>query len=227
MSRPYIFVHMMMSIDGRIDCNMTAQLKGNAEYYSTLSELDAPSRVSGRVTAQTELTRGSLFESKSSEQLGKEDFAMNRDASSYNIVTDTKGTLNWADDSAASFPHLILTSEKVSKDYLNYLNSKNISWIATGKDSINLKRAMEILGDKFSVKRLAVVGGGKINGGFLAAKIVDEISIVIGPGIDGRIGQSALFDMTDMGNTPISLKLKGIKTYEDGAVWLRYLLESK
>lgn len=36
MSKPYIIVHMMSSIDWRIDCAMTAQLAGDSEYYSTL-----------------------------------------------------------------------------------------------------------------------------------------------------------------------------------------------
>lgn len=28
MNKPYIIVHMMTSVDGRIDCGMTAQLAG-------------------------------------------------------------------------------------------------------------------------------------------------------------------------------------------------------
>ena len=52
MSKPYIVCHMMMSIDGRIDCGMTVQLAGNHEYYEALAALNAPTRVSGRVTAQ-------------------------------------------------------------------------------------------------------------------------------------------------------------------------------
>lgn len=31
MNRPYVLVHMMASIDGRIDCGMTAQLAGEPE----------------------------------------------------------------------------------------------------------------------------------------------------------------------------------------------------
>ena len=52
MNKPYIVCHMMTSVDGRIDCAMTEHLPGVEEYYETL---DAPSRVSGRVTAQLEL----------------------------------------------------------------------------------------------------------------------------------------------------------------------------
>ena len=48
---------MMTSVDGRIDCAMTEHLPGVEEYYKTLDALDAPSRVSGRVTAQLELAQ--------------------------------------------------------------------------------------------------------------------------------------------------------------------------
>ncbi len=56
MSRPYIICHMMTSVDGRIDCAMTERLPGVEEYYDTLHELNAPSRVSGRVTAELEMS---------------------------------------------------------------------------------------------------------------------------------------------------------------------------
>lgn len=49
-------------------------------------------------------------------------------------------------------PYLIVTSEKVSKEYLNYLDGQNISWIACGKESVNLVRATEILAEEFDVR---------------------------------------------------------------------------
>lgn len=220
MSKPYIIVHMMMSIDGRIDCGMTAQLDGNDEYYSTLSAIDAPTRVSGGVTAGTEMADGQIKQ-QDGTPLGKEEFAKNNDAKAYNIATDSKGCLRWSDESHSTFPHLILTTTNVSQDYVDYLNKNHISWIATGNKHVNLQRAMEILGDQFGIKRLAVVGGGRINGGFLKAGLVDEISVVIGPGVDGRSNQPALFDgLTD--GRPVPLKLKNVQSYPDGAVWLRY-----
>ncbi len=62
MNKPYIICHMMTSVDGRIDCGMTAKLRGVNEYYETLSMLHTPSTVSGRVTAELEMHyRESLF----------------------------------------------------------------------------------------------------------------------------------------------------------------------
>ena len=52
MKKPYIICHMMTSVDGRIDCAMTEHLPGVQEYYDTLDALNAPTRVSGRVTAE-------------------------------------------------------------------------------------------------------------------------------------------------------------------------------
>ena len=42
-------------------------------------------------------------------------------------------------------PYLIVTSEKVSKEYLDYLDRQNISWIACVKEHVDLVRATEIL----------------------------------------------------------------------------------
>ena len=36
MKKPYMICHMMMSIDGRIDCGMTVKIAGSNEYYETL-----------------------------------------------------------------------------------------------------------------------------------------------------------------------------------------------
>lgn len=39
MKKPYIICHMMISIDGRIDCAMTSKLPGVNDYYTTLDEI--------------------------------------------------------------------------------------------------------------------------------------------------------------------------------------------
>lgn len=221
MTKPYIIVHMMMSVDGRIDCGMTAQLDGNHEYYATLNALQAPTRVTGSGTAAAELANGS-FSCPDNKSLGQAGFQQNSVADAYNIIVDSQGRMTWGNDADAEVPHLILTSENVSQSYLHYLNQQHISWIAAGKQHVDVKQAMNILNREFNVDRLAVVGGGKINGGFLTAGVVDEISIVIGPGIDGRTGQPSLIDGMDKGSEPLTLDLQSVKSYEDGAIWLRY-----
>ena len=144
------------------------------EYYSTLDSLAAPSRVSGRVTAQLEIARPGTFEPQDAA-LGHESFSRNADADGYEIVIDTRGTLLWDEPDA---------SERVSRDYLAYLGGLHISWIACGKERVDLARACEILASAFGVERMAVVGGGHINAAFPAEGLLDEVSVLIGAGID-------------------------------------------
>ena len=217
--RPYIICHMMTSIDGRIDCAMTEHLPGE-EYYPLLESLDAPTRVSGRYTAEIEMALQGKF-NDSLTQYGKEGFNKAIDSEAYEVIIDTKGTLLWNDSSEYERPLLIVCSQKVSNEYLDYLSSKHISWIVTGKENADLKKACEILYNEFKVERMCVVGGGKINGAFLENGLLDEISILIGAGIDGRIGQPSVFDGLKQDNV-VSLKLKNVKSFDSGAVWLRY-----
>ena len=159
MNRPYIICHMMSSVDGRIDCAMTEKLPGVEEYYSTLGELNAATTLSGKTTAKLELAESGEFKPSSAEKLCKEAFSKKADARGYEVITDTKGTLLWQDE--AEKPRVVITSEQVSKDYIDYLDGKNISWIACGKNGIDLARACEILFDEFGVRRMAIVGGGR------------------------------------------------------------------
>lgn len=203
MIKPYIVCHMMTSVDGRIDCAMTEHLPGVQEYYDTLDALDAPTRISGRVTAELEMALPGKFEAKTAEALGKEAFSKAADAEGYEIVVDTHGTLLWGESAEDERPLLILTSEQVSKEYLAYLNGKHISWIACGKEHVDLKRTCEIL----------------------AAGLLDEVSILIDTGIDGRGGMQSVFDGLPMERGVTPLKLTSVQQYGSGAVWLRYNVE--
>lgn len=224
MKKPNIICHMMTSIDGRIDCEMVGQLTGVKEYYTTLEELNLPTTLSGRVTAQLELAMPGIFQAGKSEKFGKEGISRKVEADGYEVIVDTKGMLLWKDDTEAEKPHVIITSEQVSTEYLEYLDTRNVSWIACGREKIDLVRVMEILAEEFGVERLGIVGGPAINSAFLDAGLLDEISILIGSGIDGRQGMPAVFDGFPKDKSPIPVKLKKVKTYENGAVWLRYLV---
>ena len=218
MKKPYIVCHMKMSIDGRIDCAMTEKIQGVTEYYETLEALEAPSTLSGRNTAELEMAEEGFFKSVSDLPYGKIGFSKNMDAKCYEIITDTHGKLLWADDRHDEKPMLIITSEQVSQKYLDYLDHKKISWIACGEESIDLTKAMEIQYNEFGVKRLAIVGGVTINGAFLVAGLLDEVSLLVGPAIDGRAGMTAVFDGISADHEPFDLRFKSVKTYEDGAL---------
>ena len=225
MKKPYIVCHMMTSLDGRIDCAMTAQLPGVDDYYRALGALQVPTTVSGRVTAQLEMALPGDFQAKDSTPVGKEAFSRKTDAPGYEVVADTHGKLLWPDAGQEEKPLLILTSEQVPQEYLTYLDGRNISWLATGKERIDLARATEILATEFGVERMAVVGGSAINTSFLDAGLLDEVSILVGAGIDGRGGMPAVFDGLPMARPMIPLRLTDVQRFDSGAVWLQYSIQ--
>lgn len=124
-------------------------------------------------------------------------------------------------------PLLVVTSEDRPREYHETLTRQGLSWIAVGKGRIDLKEMLEILNREFNVDRMAVVGCGHINGSFLAEGLLDEISVMIGPGIDGRKGMASVFDGIDAPDRPATLlKLKSLERMGD-TVWLRYTLKSE
>jgi len=197
-------------------------LVGVDDYYETLDALNTPTTLSGRVTAQLELALKGNFKPKNNEMYGKEGFSKKKDAKGYEVIVDTKGTLLWDNDDNYNKPHLIIMSEQVTKEYLEYLDNQNISWIVCGEKQIDLKRAVEILSEQYGVKRMAVVGGPAINSSFLKEGLLDEISILIGLGIDGRKDMPSVFDGFAMDMPIIPLKFDSVKSFDDGAVWIRY-----
>jgi len=73
------------------------------------------------------------------------------------------------------------------------------------------------------IRRLLLEGGGHINGAFLAAGLVDEVSILVVSGIDGRRGIPTVFDgMSPNRSAAIRLKLKSMEQRKSDTIWLRY-----
>lgn len=224
MDKPYIVCYMMTSVDGRIDCEMTGQLPGVEEYYPLLAELGLQSAVSGKITAQLELAEAGAFQPKDNTPAASEVTSKKTDsANGYTIVVDTKGTLLWKNDAEYAKPHILITSKQVSRDYLSYLDEKNISYIVAGDTCIDLAAACAALKEAFGIERLGVVGGPAINTAFLDAGLLDEIILLIGAGIDGRAAFPPVFNRTDSSRGKVTpLKLVEAKTYPSGAVFIRY-----
>ena len=218
--KPYIICHMMQSVDGRIACDMVDNISGD-EYSDALDSLDCQAHIEGRHSYQIHRCGFEEFKPTAPGRIAEPAVYVAGSAEVYNVSVDTRGTLLWDDDNSG---HICIVSLKASPEYLDYLRAKGISYIAVGDDRIDLARAVGILHDKFGVRRIAVVGGGEINGGFLAAGLLDEISVMTAPGIDGRKGQPALFDgvADSPGFLPARLEFKEVSTYPNGVLWARY-----
>lgn len=88
---------------------------------------------------------------------------------------------------------------------------------------MDLPKAVDLLGQHFGIRRLLLEGGGHINGGFLQAGLVDEVSLLLVAGIDGRHDIPSVFDGLDAGRkTAVPLRLKSVENRDNDALWIRY-----
>ena len=177
--------------------------------------------VEGKTTAVMHYADPGVFTGGDETPVGEPCFFKASDSETWHVVTDTKGTLLWPETTEKS--RLCLVSEKASRGYLEYLKCRGISYIAVGKGAIDLKKALEMLVEHFGTRRVAVVGGGHINGSFLREELLDEVSMVYGPGIDGRSSFATAFEGIPKGHEePYHLKLIAARVMLEDAVWLRY-----
>lgn len=219
--KPYIICHMMSLLDGRIDCNVTEQIESGDEYYDALDQLHCPSTLMGRVTMEMHYAHPEPFIAENKTPISNEEFNIAIEAKGYLVAIDTLGKLRWPHNQFDGMPLLVITSIDCPKEYLETLTKQHISWIATGKNSINLKRAMEILHNNFNIQRLSLTGGGHINGAFLSEGLIDEVSIMWCPGIDGRKGMASIFDGLEANVSPTKLKLISVEKLGE-TIWARY-----
>jgi riboflavin biosynthesis pyrimidine reductase len=229
MNKPYVVVHALSSIDGRIQAhNWPPSFKTTADVFERTAEtIKADAWVVGRTTMQE-------FSSKRPPRLGrpdpsipKEDFVGAHTAKTYAVAIDPSGKCRW-DSNMVSTEHVIeVLTEQVSTAYLKHLRDKQVSYVFAGRTSIDLRVALAKLAKHFGIKRVRVDGGGTVWGSFLKASLIDEISHVIVPVADGSVGTPTVFD-AEPGHTrrrAAALRLKSLKRLPGGVLWVRYLVE--
>jgi riboflavin biosynthesis pyrimidine reductase len=81
---------------------------------------------------------------------------------------------------------------------------------------------LQKLRKELGIKTLLLEGGGKINGSFLAADLIDELSVLLAPVADGGVGTPSLFDAKEGRGPARKLELLAVEKRKGDLVWLRY-----
>jgi 2,5-diamino-6-(ribosylamino)-4(3H)-pyrimidinone 5'-phosphate reductase len=221
--RPYIICHMLSSIDGKIDGASLEGLSATGEYEATGAQLNGDAWICGRATMQQHFADPGTFVARSQTAAGPTPVHVARRASSYAVAVDTVGKLLWSSSDIEGDHLICVASGRVSTEYLAMLRDMEISYVVSGENEIDLVEAADLLGERFGIRRLLLEGGGHINGSFLEAGLLDEISLLIAPGIDGRHEIAAVFEgVKRQGGKAVPLKLKSLERREKDLIWLRY-----
>lgn len=226
--KPYVICHTMSSIDGRLQGNRWG-LKDTAKYFEKpAKKIKVDAWIVGRTTMEE-------FSSKKPHRLGKpqpsiqkKDFVGRHKAKTFAVAIDPSGKCRW-DTNMTDTEHVIeVLTESVSTAVLKHYQDKQVSYIFAGKKEIDLKKALMKLNSLFGIKKCRIDGGGTVNGSFLKAGLIDEVSHIVVPIADGAMETPAVFDV-EVGHTKRmakKLKLKSVKRLPKNVLWIRYLVKN-
>ncbi|MFL5581985.1 MAG: dihydrofolate reductase family protein [Gemmatimonadaceae bacterium] len=229
--RPRVICHMTTSVDGRIVVNGWPDSTAAAvrrEYEQVHARYAADGWICGRVTMEPFAGRTRAEAEVARAHAGggrREDFVAPGDHDSFAFAIDASGRLAWETNDIDGDHVVAIVSERVSDEYLAFLRAQEVSYLLAGARDVDLALALEKIGARFGVRTLMLEGGGRINGGMLRAGLIDEVSLLVAPVADGRVGTPALFDVDGADVPPPRLALEAVERREGDVVWLRYRVE--
>ena len=217
---------MMTSLDGRILTDgWPLAPEGRKQYEEVHASYESDGWLCGRVTMEQHFAQATRPESEvKREHTGapREDFIAPGKHESYAFALDEHGKLAW-DSSDIEGDHVVaILSERVSDDYLAFLRDKGVSYLLCGARDVDLALMLEKIAARCGVRTLMLEGGGKINGSLIRAGLIDEVSVIVSPVVDGRMGTPALFDVEGENVKPHRLALDSVERRADDTIWLRY-----
>jgi riboflavin biosynthesis pyrimidine reductase len=229
---------MMASVDGRIVTDgWPLSPEGRRQYELVHAAYEAEGWLCGRVTMERHFAAGVRPEAelarehpslRSGQAQGapREDFVAPGEHESFAFAVDPRGRLLWKSGDLDGDHLVAILSERVSDEYLTGLRGRGVSYLLAGRGDVDLRLALEKIGERFGVRTLMLEGGGGINGSLLRAGLVDEISLLVAPVADGRVGTPTLFDIAGDGVAPRRLVLEIVERRADDLLWLRYRVDS-
>lgn len=231
--KPKVICHMMSSVDGRLIADRwTPPFDGTSQddmyepYYEIGRELNARAWMIGNHTIQVD-NGVTLFKH---EEYAKakvfKTYIGTRETKNTCIIFDAKGKIVYPDNNINGDNVIAILSKKVSAGYLSHLQEKGISYIFAGEDGYDLNEALSILNTEFGYEELLLDGGGTLNGAFLKAGLIDELSLLMYPGIDGLSGMPSIIEykghLNDLPAQGQALQLLNVREQRDGIVWMHY-----
>ncbi len=194
--RPHVIVHMTSSVDGRIQTRRWSRYTSGSHYEDVHNALGGDAWMCGRITMQG-YTRGQASSTTPTRHpspaltisRAATHPAMRSPSTRMRACTGARATISRATMSSSCCRGVCRTRN------LNALRAAGISYLFGGRAEIDFALVLSKLKRHLGIGRLLVEGGGGINGSLLAAGLVDELSLLLAPSVDGGRGIPAVFGL--------------------------------
>lgn len=230
--RPVIICHMLTSLDGALHPSRWTQSPDGerrqwSEAYEQIHEgLAGDAWIVGRVT-MAEMAKAGMHAPVDAGDITRPVHVANRDAKRFAVALDPSGKVHFGRGEVGGDHVVVLLGRDAPDSHLAELASDGVSYIVSNDPGVDLAAAMGALGSEFGVRRLLLEGGAKINGSFFAAGLVDEVSILVAPALDGRPNTQSIVEDGDSGLAGRTrLSLMSVAQLDHGLVHLRYRAQS-
>ncbi len=223
MNRPYVFINVAMTADGKID---TFERKGSA--ISSRRDKDRVDEL--RAGADAIIVGGkTLLEENPKLTVKSEALREGRVRRGMPPNPIKVGIVSGADihpDSdflnVGPARIVIFTTNRTSKEQVDFLRGRDADVFIHESERVDLSQALEKLYE-LGARRVMIEGGGTLNFEFLRLRLVDELMIYIAPMIFGGDHAPTLAAGAGLARSEaIALKLTNVETYEDGGILLHY-----
>jgi len=229
--RPRIICHMTSSIDGglhpsRYTDSPDGTVKDWTRAYESLHDrLGADGWIVGRVT-MAEMAKGEPQPPRDASGVERPFLFQARDAASFAIAPDRSGKLHFSKPDIGGDHVVVLLGGDVDDAHLAELAANGVSYLVSSTTEIDLADALATLRRELGIETLLLEGGAGINGAFLAAGLIDELSIVVAPALDGGDDAQRIVAAGDGLKGKVTLSLLGCEPLDGGAVHLRYAVSA-
>ena len=217
---PRIIIHSAVSIDGRLD-GFAADL---GAYYGLIARWHEDATLVGADTVLGTTQNEPVDEAPG----GTLEHPPGNDARPLLVVPDSRGRVRtWQAMRRAGYWRdcIALVSQRTPAAYLEYLRWQRVEALVYGEDHVDIRAALEELGDRVGVRTIRVDSGGTLIGVLLRAGLVDELSLLVHPVLVGGAFRTSMFASDEgAGNQLINASLESAEQLDQGIVWLRYSL---
>lgn len=225
MNRCKVICHMYISIDGKIDGQYMDEsgCDISGEYYDEMIWKMGNADGSGRATAEMYFAHENIDYSKyKTSCIDYIDNVIKADY--YWVVFDRTGKCNWnrnyVNYGNKTAQVLMVLTKKVKREYIAYLKDIGISYIFVGDNDLDLESSLIKLKTLFGIENLILCGGAVINGAFHKAGLIDELSLVVAPFIEGNHNEKGCVEVNQFIN--YKYNFKSITPLEDGGIHLLF-----